>query len=374
LAKITREREAFYATIPSVMIMKERDQPRDTFLLKRGAYDAPADKVPPATPHFLQQLPPEYPRNRLGLARWLVDRRNPLTARATVNRLWAMLFGTGIVKTVEDLGAQGEWPVHPDLLDWLAVEFMEQGWSVKSVLKTMAMSATYRQSSRVTPELIQRDPENRLLAHGPRYRLSPEMIRDQALAVSGLLVEKIGGPPVKPYQPAGLWQELQGGKGYQEDTGDGLWRRSLYSYWRRTIAPPNMVSFDAPSRETCVVRETRTNTPLQALTLMNDVTYVEAARKLAERMIVEGGPNASDRIRRGYELVLARKPADVENAAVTKALAKLEAHYRNHPKDTEAFLSQGKSKRDQRLDAAELASWTAVASLLLNTDEAITKE
>ena len=253
-----------------------------------------------------------------------------------------MLFGTGIVKTVEDLGSQGEWPVHADLLDWLAVEFVEHGWSVKHMLKTMVMSATYRQSSRVTPELIARDPENRLLARGPRLRLSPEMIRDQALAVSGLLVEKIGGPPVRPYQPAGLWQELAGGQGYKEDAGEGLWRRSLYTYWRRTVAPPSMVTFDAPTRETCVIRENRTNTPLQALNLMNDVAYVEAARKLAERMIAEGGAGAESRARRGYELVLGRVPSARESAALLKAFSKFDAFYREHPDNASQFVSHGK--------------------------------
>jgi hypothetical protein len=374
LTQLRQERKKFNETIPTVMVMKERDEVRDTFILKRGAYDAPLDKVSAAVPAVLPALPTESTPDRLALARWLVDRKNPLTARATVNRFWAMLFGIGIVKTVEDLGAQGEWPVHPDLLDWLAVEFMEQGWSVKHLLKTMVMSATYRQSSRTTPELIQRDPENRLLARGARFRLPPEMIRDQALAVSGLLIDKIGGPPVKPYQPPGLWQELQGGQGYKEDTGEGLWRRSIYTYWRRTIAPPNMTNFDAPARETCVVRETRTNTPLQALNLMNDVAYLEAARKLAERMIEEGGDSADARAARGYQLVLARQPLPAENSTMMKALGKFRTYYESKPQDAEAFLSQGKSPRNRDIPVEELAAWTGIASLILNTDEAITKE
>ncbi len=261
LAAAEKERKVFYDSLPTVMVMKEREQPRDAFILKRGAYDAHLDKVTPAVPSAFPPLPADAPRNRLGLARWLVDRGNPLTARATVNRYWAMLFGIGLVKTVEDFGSQGEWPAHQDLLDWLAVDFMDSGWSVKHSVKTMVMSATYRQSSKVTPDLVQRDPENRLLARGPRLRLPAEMIRDQALAASGLLVDKLGGPPVKPYQPAGLWQELQDGQGYKEDEGEGLYRRSLYTYWRRTVAPPNMVNFDAPTREVCIVRENRTNTP-----------------------------------------------------------------------------------------------------------------
>jgi hypothetical protein len=374
LARARKERDAFYNTVPTVMVMKEREQRRETFVLTRGAYDAPAENVTPAVPAILPPMAEDLPRNRLGLARWIVDRRNPLTARTTVNRLWAMLFGTGIVKTVEDLGSQGEWPVHADLLDWLAVEFIDSGWSVKRMLKTMVMSETYRQSSRVTPALIARDPENRLLARGSRMRLSPEMIRDQALAVAGLLVEKIGGPPVKPYQPAGLWQELTGGQGYTEDTGEGLWRRSLYTYWRRTVAPPNMITFDAATRETCVLRENRTNTPLQALNLMNDVAYIEAARKLAERMISEGGSDPGVRTRRGYELVLSRPPSARENDPLTKAVVKFESYYREHPADALAFVSHGKSPRNHDIADPELAAWTAVASLILNTDEAITKE
>ena len=221
-----------------------------------------------------------------------MDRGNPLTARVAVNRFWQSFFGFGIVKTVDDFGAQGEFPVHPELLDWLATEFMESGWDVKAIQKTIVMSAAYRQASRVTPELLQKDPDNRLLARGPRFRLGPEVIRDQALAVSGLLVEKIGGPSVKPYQPAGLWQELGGGSGYKQETGEGLYRRTLYTYWKRTVAPPFMVNFDSPNREQCTVFENRTNSPLQALELMNDVTFLEAARKLAERMMTEGGASA----------------------------------------------------------------------------------
>jgi hypothetical protein len=238
----------------------------------------------------------------------------------------------------------------------------------------MVMSATYRQSSRVTSELIKRDPENRLLARGPRFRLPPEMIRDQALAVSGLLVEKIGGPPVRPYQPPGLWQELAGGKGYQQDSGEGLWRRSLYTYWRRTVAPPNMVNFDAPARETCVVREVRTNTPMQALNLMNDVVYVEAARKLAERMITEGGRDTEMRARRGYELVLGRPPKPEERDALLRAIARFDTYYRMHQDDAELLVAHGASRPDGKIKAAELAAWTGIASLILNTDEAITKE
>ena len=266
-------------------------------VLMRGAYDKPGEKVQPGVPAVLPPLPAGAPNNRLGFAQWLVDPANPLTARVTVNRFWQMYFGTGLVKTVEDFGSQGEWPSHPELLDWLATEFVRTGWDVKAMQKLIVTSATYRQSSKVTPELLQRDPENRLLARGPRFRLPAEMIRDQALAVAGLLVEKLGGPSVKPYQPAGLWKELaMQDMDYVQSKGDDLYRRSLYTFWKRTVAPPDDDDFDAAERETCVVRETRTNTPLQALDLMNDVTFVEAARVLGQRMMKEGGATPDARL------------------------------------------------------------------------------
>jgi hypothetical protein len=312
--------------------------------------------------------------NRLALAKWLVDSQNPLTARATVNRWWAMLFGTGLVKTVDDFGAQGEWPTHPELLDWLAVEFMESGWRVKHLLKTIVMSSTYRQSSRVNPALLQRDPENRLLARASRFRMPAEMIRDSALFSAGLMVDRVGGPPVRPYQPVGLWQELQGGKGYQEDDGEGLYRRSIYTYWRRTIAPPNMVNFDAPTRETCVVREVRTNTPLQALNLMNDVAYVEAARKLGERMLLEGGSSEESRIRFGVRVVLARDTSQRERESLSRAVQQFRQYYNAHAEEAAALVQQGRSGSSSRLAHSDLAAYTMLASLLLNLDEAITRE
>jgi hypothetical protein len=371
LAVARAERDRYSATLPTVMVMAERPDRRRTYLLKRGAYDAPGDEVFPRTPAVLPALHKDWSDNRLGLARWLVDRENPLTARVAVNRFWQMLFGTGLVKTVEDFGSQGEWPMHQQLLDWLAVEFMESGWDVKHILKTMVMSAAYRQSSRVTPELLEKDPENRLLARGPRFRLPPEMIRDQALAWSGLLVEKIGGPSVKPYQPAGLWQELQNGKGYEPDKGDGLYRRSLYTYWRRTVAPPSMINFDSPTRETCVVRESRTNTPMQALTLMNDPIYLEASRKLAERLLARP---PEERIPLAVRIVLARAPRGSELQALNAARQKFAAYYEAHPDAAAEFLKQGDSARDPRYQVTDAATWTAVASLLINTDEAVTKE
>ncbi|MDZ7638064.1 MAG: DUF1553 domain-containing protein [Bryobacterales bacterium] len=374
LTTLEAMRKQYEESLPTVMVMQELAGHRDTFVLERGAYDAPGEKVLAAVPSALPSLPKEAPRNRLGLARWLVGKENPLTARVTVNRLWALFFGTGIVKTVEDFGSQGEWPAHPGLLDWLAVEFMESGWDVKRTVRLMLTSAAYRQQSNVSPEMIERDPENRLLARGPRHRLSPEMIRDQALAVSGLLVNKVGGPPVKPYQPPGLWQELAGGKGYEADTGEGLYRRSLYTYWRRTVAPPFMVNFDSPTRETCVVRETRTNTPLQALNLMNDVTFVEAARKLAERILIEGGASEDERRNYAFRAVLGRDATPLEQASLRKALSHFESYYQANRKQAEALLAEGASQPERGLDARELAAWTGIASIVLNLDETVTKE
>jgi hypothetical protein len=316
---------------------------------------------------------PEWPNNRLGLAKWLVDRSNPLTARVTVNRFWQMYFGVGLVKTVDDFGSQGELPMYQDLLDWLAVDFMDSGWDVKAIQKTIVLSATYRQASQVTPDLLQRDPENRLLARGPRVRLGPDRIRDQALAAAGLLVERIGGPSVKPYQPPGLWQELAGGTGYKEDSGDGLYRRSLYTFWRRTVAPPFMVNFDSPNRETCTVNETRTNTPLQALNLMNDEAFLEASRKLAERVLREGGPTAGDRIDYAYRLTLARGATEAEKQIVGAALKRFETRYAEDPKAADALVAYGKSPRDRSLVVPQLAAYTAVANIILNLDETVNK-
>jgi hypothetical protein len=274
---------------------------------------------------------------------------------------------------VEDFGSQGEWPIHAELLDWLAVEFMESGWDIRHILTTIVRSETYRQTSAAAPALMQKDPENRLLARGPRVRLPAEMVRDQALFVSGLLVEKKGGPSVRPYQPAGLWQELSGGKGYEQDHGEGLWRRSVYSYWKRTVAPPGMINFDSPTRETCVVRESRTNTPLQALTLMNDVTFLEAARKLAERVIRSAGTDA-ERLPQAFELVLARPPKPAETALFAKSLNRFAVYYDAHPDEAARYVSAGEEPRDSAIPAPRLAAWTAVSSLLLNLDETITKE
>jgi hypothetical protein len=372
LSSALEERQKFYDSIPTVMVMREGPV-RQAHILKRGAYDAPGDPVSAATPRFLPAFKPEWPPNRLGLAQWLVDRSNPLTARVTVNRYWQMFFGIGLVKTTEDFGSQGDWPVEQELLDWLAVEFMDSGWDVKHILKTIVMSATYKQSSKVTPELLARDPENRLLERGPRVRLPAEMVRDQALAASGLLVDRVGGPSVKPYQPPKLWQETGAG-GYESDHGDGLYRRSLYTYWKRTVPPPYMVNFDSPTRETCMVRESRTNTPLQALNLMNDTIFVEASRKLAERMMKDGGDSADTRIAFAYRVVLARNPTSRELEIVRRALERFEMRFSSGPRAADELLAIGESKTSPGAAANELAAYATVANMILNLDEAVTKQ
>jgi Protein of unknown function (DUF1553)/Protein of unknown function (DUF1549)/Planctomycete cytochrome C/Concanavalin A-like lectin/glucanases superfamily len=367
------ELERYDESIPTTMVMEEMPTPRDTHILLRGEYDKKGVKVSPAVPAMFPPLPQGAPNNRLGFAKWLVARDNPLTARVAVNRHWQMLFGGGIVRTVEDFGAQGDWPSHPELLDWLAVEFRDGGWDVKKVLKTIVTSATYRQSSRVTPALLQKDPDNRLLARGPRFRLSADVIRDQALFASGLLVEKLGGPSVRPYQPAGLAKELTGTEDYVQDHGPSLYRRSLYTFWKRTIAPPTLMNFDAANRETCVVRETRTNTPLQALNLMNDVTFVEAARELAERVMKQHAA-PEPRLALAWRLAAARSPSPAELKVLRAALERHHEHYRDHRAAALKLVSTGESPRDQKHDIAEHAAYSAVCNLILNLDEVITKE
>jgi hypothetical protein len=297
---------------------------------------------------------------------------NPLTARVAVNRYWQTYFGTGLVKTAEDFGTQGEPPSHPELLDWLATEFVRTGWDVKRMQRLIVTSATYRQSSRVRREVLARDPENRLLAHGPRFRLSAEVIRDQALAAGGLLVRRLGGPSVKPYQPAGLWEEVSGKK-YQRDSGPALYRRSLYTYWKRTVCPPTMAAFDAPARETCTVRRSRTNTPLQALALLNDVTFVEAARALAARALREGSPGEAA-LTRMFRLATGRRPREAELRVLARSYARHLEHYRADRKAAENLVRVGASPADPDMKVSELAAATAVASVLLNLDEVLNKE
>jgi hypothetical protein len=376
LRDLERQRARLEAALPTLMVMQELPEPRPAYLLRRGAYNSPGERVEREVPSVLPAMPAGWPRNRLGLARWLVSRENPLTARVTVNRFWQMLFGTGLVKTADDFGVQGELPSHPELLDFLAVEFQQSGWDVKAFLKSLVMSATYRQSSNVTPELLQRDPENRLLARGPRLRLPAEIIRDQALFVSGLLVEKLGGASVKPYQPVGLYKDMvfSNMTHYAQAEGEDLWRRSLYTFWKRTVMPPAMQVFDASSREYCSVRETRTNTPLQALNLMNDRTYVEAARLLAERMMRETGTRPEDRVVVGFRLAAGRLPdADEKQLLLGHLQAQLE-HFHRHPKEAARLLEVGEKRNDPAVAARELAAYAVIASLILNLDEVITKQ
>jgi hypothetical protein len=357
------------------MVMEDMPKPRDTFLLTRGSYEKPADKVTAAVPAALPALVNAKPQaaNRLDLARWLVSAENPLTARVAVNRAWQQFFGVGLVKTSEDFGVQGEKPSHPELLDWLAVEFRESGWDVKALHRLIVTSATYCQSSKVTPALLERDPANRLLARGPRFRLPSWMIRDQALAASGLLARRAGGPPVKPYQPPGVWEEATfGGKHYQQDHGEALYRRSLYTFWRRIVGPTAF--FDTTARQTCIVKPTRTNSPLHALTTLNDVTYVEAARALAQRVMATGGTSPEERIESAFRMVLARRPSAAERHVLLAALVRVKREFGADPAAARKLLSVGESKRDEKLDVIEHAAYTAVCTAILNLDEALTKE
>ena len=374
-ALAAREREdAFRAQLPKTLVMEELPEPRVAHLLKRGQYDQPGEEVRASVPASLPPLPADAPRNRLGLARWLVSPDHPLTARVAVNRLWQQCFGEGLVRTINDFGVQGEPPTHPELLDWLAVRFMQSGWDVKEMLRLIVTSATYRQSSAPSASLLQRDPENRLLARGPRFRLSAEMIRDQALAAAGLLVERIGGPSVKPYQPPGLWEAVSydGELTYREDQGDGLWRRSLYTFVKRQSPPPAPSAFDAPTRETCVVRRSRTNTPLQSLVVLNDVTYVEAGRALAALVLAQPGDDDA-RLRLAFCRVTARPPDEKELALLRWALEQERVLFRQDPEAARRLIAVGASPAGQGLEPAELAAWSATAHSLLNLDEAITR-
>jgi len=366
-------------TVPTSMVMQEALAPRDTFILARGDYRNHGQKVTPGVPGMLPQLGPDEPANRLGLAKWLVSPANPLTARVAVNRYWQMYFGHGIVKTSEDFGSQSEAPVHPELLDWLATEFVRTGWDIRAMQRLIVTSAAYRQDSRVTPELLEKDPENRLLARGPRFRLPAEVVRDNALSVSGLLDTRVGGASVFPYQPKGLWEEMAFGDVYSAQTyvqshGPDLYRRSMYTFWKRTVPPASLNTFDAPDREKCTARRTLTNTPLQALVLLNDPTYVEAARALAGLILTEGGKNPADRIRFGFRLATARTP-EAKEVTVLENLARDQlAQYRRNQAAARKLLAVGESRSNPKLDTSELAAWTTVASVILNLDETITKE
>jgi hypothetical protein len=371
-----RQRSAAMSAVPATMIMADLPTRRKTRILFRGEYDKPREEVSAGTPAVLPPMPKNAPRNRLGLARWMVRPDHPLTARVAVNRMWERMFGIGIVKTSEDFGSQGEWPSDPDLLDWLAVEFVECGWDVKHLLKTIVMSATYRQSSKLTPELLKRDPNNRLLGRGPRMRLDAEAIRDSALYASGLLSRQLGGASVFPYHPKGLWQEINNRPGYsrtyKQDTGEKLYRRSLYTFWKRTVPPPSMAAFDAPEREFCVVRRSRTNTPLQAFVMLHDPQFVEAARHLGGRMLNEGGDSIDDRITFGFQACHSRPPSAPELTVLRRILNHRLKQYQDNPDSAKAVVSVGESNADSN-DQAQAAAWTTIGRVILNLSEFVTK-
>ncbi|MEQ1851037.1 MAG: DUF1553 domain-containing protein, partial [Chthoniobacteraceae bacterium] len=356
----------------NVMVLAERKEPRDTFVLVRGVWDKHGDKVRHGVPEAIAPWPVAGEETRLGLAKWIVSRENPLTARVLVNHLWQLMFGAGLVRTPEDFGLQGERPTHPELLDWLAVEFIESGWNVKHLLALMAGSSAYRQASDVNAELLARDPGNRLLARGPRFRLPSWMLRDAALRAAGLLNPALGGPPVKPYQPEGVWEEMFMGRfRYDPSEGAAQYRRSLYAFWRRAIAPTFL--FDSAQRRVCEVRMPRTNTPLQALTLLNDETYLEASRAIALQMLVQPG-DVTARLQLLSRRVLSRDATAKELEVLRRELERALAHYRAQPGDAAKFLQFGQAPPDVRLDLPALAAHTVVASLMLNLDEAITHE
>lgn len=376
-AQLLARAQQIEAMAPTSLIAKELDMPRPAHVLNRGEYDQPGERVERGTPAALLPMPNDAPANRLGFAQWLTDPGHPLTARVVVNRVWQQYFGTGIVETAEDFGSQGAWPSHPELLDWLAVEFVESGWDVKHLHRLIVTSAAYRQSSRVTPELLEADPSNRLVARGPRFRLDAEVVRDQALFVSGLLVEHVGGPSVKPYQPAGLWFAV-GYSGsntvrFVRGDGDDLYRRSMYTFWKRTSPPPSMGLFDAPSRESCSVRRSRTNTPLQALVTLNDVQFVEAARVMAQRVIREGRDDTAAQIAYAFKLAVGRIATDRELVVLQSIYDEQLAVYTDDPVAAAALIAVGEAPADGTLSPAELAAMTVVTNTLLNLDEVLTQ-
>ena len=378
LASLKKQAAALDKQILSTMVMNESDKPRDTHILLRGDYANKGEKVTPGTPAMLPPLPAGETPTRLTLARWLVDPGHPLTARVAINRYWQMYFGLGLVKTAENFGSQGESPSHPELLDWLATEFIKTNWDVKAMQRLIVTSATYKQSSKVTAALLEMDPENRLLARGPRFRLPAETVRDNVLATAGLINPKIGGESVLPYQPAGIWEELAFGDGfsrqtYEQSHGPDLYRRSMYTFWKRTAPPATMLTFDAPDREKCSARRLTTNTPLQALVLLNDPTYVEASRVLAQRLLKDA-KDPAQRAKLAFELITSRPPDKQELAVVTKLARQQLENYKRDPKSAGEFLKAGETPVDASLNQVELAAWTAVASALFNLDETITKE
>lgn len=382
LAKLRKDKDDLMAAIPDTMVMDELEKPRDTFIFTRGNFQSKGEKVYPGTPAVWPPLPQDQPTNRLALARWLVATNQPLTARVTVNRYWGMLFGTGLVKTANDFGSQGERPSHPELLDWLASEFMQgsaidssepkpHAWDVKHLLRLLVTSATYRQSAVVTKEKLERDPYNRLLTRGPRVRLDAELVRDNALAISGLLNAKIGGPSVKPYQPPGIWDGTD--HKYEQSKGADLYRRGMYVFWKRAAHYPSFQTFDAPSRETCTVQRPRTSTPLQSLVVMNDPVYVEAARAFATRILQQRGLSLDEQLAFAFRVALARPPEKKELAVLEKTYREQKANFAQDKKAAEDLLAVGESPRPKDIDAVELAAMTGVANVLLNLNETITR-
>lgn len=376
ISNLEKRLEELSQPLTTVMVMADMQQPRETFVLNRGAYDSPTDvKVEPGTIAALPPMHDDMPRNRLGLARWMFSAEQPLTARVAVNRYWQMLFGVGLVSTVEDFGAQGEYPSHPELLDWLANDFRENGWNIKRTLKQIVMSATYRQDASASPADYSQDPSNRSLTRGPRFRLQAEFLRDTALELGGLLNKRIGGPGVKPYQPAGLWVEvgLSGKPAFTQDHNDKLYRRSIYTYWKRSAPPPTMVLFDAPTREKCTLRRPRTNTPLQALVVLNDPQFVEAARHFAERILTEPQASKVDRIIWAFRTATSRLPSESEISALLEVLQSATREFTDSPDAALELLSVGESARNPALSPTEHAAWTVVASTILNLDETLTR-
>jgi hypothetical protein len=377
LADLDREHSAVKARGTVAHVMHEQSQPAMAYVLSRGEYDKRRESVPPGTPASLPPMPAELPRNRLGLAKWLLRPEQPLTARVTVNRFWQEVFGAGLVRTPGDFGVNGDQPSHPELLDWLAVEFRESGWDVKRFFRLLVTSATYRQSAAVSAEKLEKDPQNRLLSRGPRFRMDAEMVRDYALAASGLLAPKIGGPSVKPYQPEGVWEAVamigSNTRDYRRDSGEGLYRRSMYTFWKRAAPPASMDIFNAPTREVCTVRRERTDTPLQALVTLNDPQFVEAARHLAEIALKAGGTSFGGRLDVLAQRLLARSLRAEEARLVEMEFRDLLAYYRGHVEDAKAVLNAGESKADASLDAGALAAWTMVANSLMNLDEVLNK-
>ncbi|WP_148075359.1 DUF1553 domain-containing protein [Bythopirellula goksoeyrii] len=358
-------------------VMHERDEPATAYILNRGEYDQRGEEVQPGTPAMLPPFDEDLPRNRLGLAKWLLEPENPLTARVTVNRFWQEVFGTGLVETSGDFGVSGALPSHPELLDWLAVDFRDSGWDVKRFFKQLVMSATYRQSAANTPEKLERDPDNRLLSRGPRFRMDGEMVRDYALEVSGLLVDTIGGPSVRPYQPQGVWEAVamigSNTRDYEQDEGDSLYRRSMYTFWKRSAPPASMDIFNAPSREQCTTLRERTNTPLQALVTLNDPQFVEAARNLASNALEQAGQEFTDRVQWIGEQLVSRTFREDELAVIRESYDQLSAHYQSHADEAEELLAVGESPVDESLPTEELAAWTMTVNQLMNLDEVLNK-